>query len=325
MINDGQTINFLLGIFLIVIAVFLFLTAKPFKQKRGIDNRLGKVSRYYLNPSSYQIEEEDGEIQSESISSSLVSIIQYLAGFIGTLNLANPKEQAKIRALLLKSGIRRPDGLRLFMVVKLIFMILGAIMGVFAIFTTSFVDYGLFAIILAGAVAGFVSGLSVEIVLGQIAAKRQKSIVNTLPDALDLLIICANAGYSLDLAILRVGKELRRSAPAIADELLATSDELKVMSDRRQALENFATRTDQPSTKSFVATLVQAQKYGTPLTQALRTLATELRAFKMLAMEEDAAKLPVKITIPLMVLILPALFIVILTPAIISVSKSWPQ
>jgi tight adherence protein C len=147
--------------------------------------------------------------------------------------------------------------------------------------------------------------------------KRQQALRKGLPDCLDLLVICAEAGLSLDAALTRVAREMARSSPDMADELEVTAVELGFLPDRRLALENLGRRTDMQSVRSVVNTLLQTEKYGTPLSQSLRVLATEFRSERMLRAEDKAARLPATLTVPMIIFILPALFVVLLGPAAI--------
>jgi tight adherence protein C len=135
-----------------------------------------------------------------------------------------------------------------------------------------------------------------------------------MPDALDLLVICAEAGLSLDHAIEQVGRVLRPSRPQVAEEFAATAAEMRVSPARSQALENLAQRAGLASLRSIVAALNQSIKFGTPLAGSLRVLAAEMRAERLARFEERAARLPVLLALPLMAFILPSLMIVIGTP-----------
>jgi tight adherence protein C len=152
--------------------------------------------------------------------------------------------------------------------------------------------------------------------------KRQKLIQKGLPDALDLLVICTEAGLSLDASLTRVAGEMDRACPAIADEFGLTAVELGFLPERRQALKNLVARCPLPSTRGVVETLLQTERYGTPLAKALRTLSAEFRNERMMKAEEKAARLPAILTIPMIVFILPALFIVLVGPAALRVFDS---
>jgi tight adherence protein C len=149
--------------------------------------------------------------------------------------------------------------------------------------------------------------------------KREDVLRKSLPDAFDLLVICAEAGLGLDAALDRVAKEIARSQPVLAEEIGITAVELGFLPDRRTALVGFSERVQLPAVRSLANTLVQSEKYGTPLAQALRVLSTELRDERMMKAEEKAAKLPATLTVPMILFILPTLFIVLLGPAIIQV------
>ena len=148
--------------------------------------------------------------------------------------------------------------------------------------------------------------------------KRRAQLQKGLPDALDLLVICAESGLALDAALTRVAREMTRSAPELADEVGMTAIELGFQPERRTALTNLIKRTKLASIRGVVNTLIQTEKYGTPLAHSLRVLGSEYRDERMLKAEEKAAKLPATLTIPLIVFILPTLFIVLLGPAILS-------
>lgn len=154
-----------------------------------------------------------------------------------------------------------------------------------------------------------------EIFVKNAITRRQKVIQRGLPDAVDLLVICAEAGLSLDAALNRVSHEMKRAVPEVAEEIALTSIELGFLPDRRQAMNNLLTRCPLPAIRGIVAAMMQTEKYGTPLAKALRVLATEYRDERMLKAEDKAARLPAMLTVPMIMFIMPALFIVIIGPA----------
>ena len=153
--------------------------------------------------------------------------------------------------------------------------------------------------------------------------KRSHAIRKGLPDALDLLVICAEAGLTVDAAFGRVAKELGKAYPELGDEFGLTAIELGFLNERRQAFENLAQRVDLDAVRGVVTTMIQTEKYGTPLASALRVLSAEFRNERMMRAEEKAARLPAIMTIPLIMFILPTLFIVILGPAACSINDSF--
>ncbi|GAA4765531.1 type II secretion system F family protein [Stakelama sediminis] len=173
-----------------------------------------------------------------------------------------------------------------------------------------------------GLVAGtlILSYKAPDIYLKNKITKRSDAIRKGLPDALDLLVICAEAGLTVDAAFARVARELGRAYPELGEEFSLTAIELGFLTDRRQAFENLAMRIDLDAVKGVVTTMIQTEKYGTPLASALRVLSAEFRNERMMRAEEKAARLPAIMTVPLILFILPTLFVVILGPAACSIS-----
>src|SRR5688572_19727921 len=162
-----------------------------------------------------------------------------------------------------------------------------------------------------------------EIFLKNKSKKRTNEVRKGLPDALDLLVICAEAGLTVDAAFNRVAKELGRAYPELGDEFALTAIELSFLTERRQAFENFAYRVDLDAVRGVVTTMIQTERYGTPLASALRVLSAEFRNERMMRAEEKAARLPAIMTVPLILFILPVLFIVILGPAACDISDAF--
>ena len=153
-------------------------------------------------------------------------------------------------------------------------------------------------------------------------SKRSHAVRKGLPDALDLLVICAEAGLTVDAAFGRVARELGKAYPELGDEFGLTAIELGFLNERRQAFENLSQRVDLEAVRGVVTTMIQTEKYGTPLASALRVLSAEFRNERMMRAEEKAARLPAIMTVPLILFILPTLFIVILGPAACSISDN---
>ncbi len=162
-----------------------------------------------------------------------------------------------------------------------------------------------------------------EVYVKNTAGKRQKAIKNALPDALDLMVICAEAGLSLDATLARVSEEMETNTPEIADEFSLTGLELGFLPDRREALKNLSKRIDLFQVRGMCNSLMQAERYGTPLAQSLRVMAAESREERMLKAEEKAARLPALMTVPMIIFILPPLFVVLLGPAGLSIADQF--
>ena len=162
-----------------------------------------------------------------------------------------------------------------------------------------------------------------DIWLNNKITKRSNEIRKGLPDGLDLLVICAEAGLTVDSAFARVAKELGRAYPELGDKFALTAIELGFLTERRHAFENLSTRVKLAAVKGVVTTMIQTEKYGTPLASALRVLSAEFRNERMMRAEEKAARLPAIMTVPLILFILPVLLIVILGPAACSINDQF--
>jgi len=174
----------------------------------------------------------------------------------------------------------------------------------------------------AFALTVFLSYKGPELFIQNKASKRTLEIQKGLPDALDLLVICAEAGLTVDAAFNRVAKELGRAYPELGDEFALTAIELSFLNERKMAFNNLAYRVNLEAVKGVVTTMIQTERYGTPLASALRVLSAEFRNERMMRAEEKAARLPAIMTIPLILFILPTLFVVILGPAACSISDA---
>jgi tight adherence protein C len=174
-------------------------------------------------------------------------------------------------------------------------------------------------------VAGLIVGAykAPDVWLSNKVKKRSHAIRKGLPDALDLLVICAEAGLTVDAAFGRVSRELGKAYPELGDEFGLTAIELGFLNERRNAFENLAQRVDLEAVRGVVTTMIQTEKYGTPLASALRVLSAEFRHQRMMRAEEKAARLPAIMTVPLILFILPTLFVVILGPAACSINDSF--
>jgi tight adherence protein C len=174
---------------------------------------------------------------------------------------------------------------------------------------------------LAGTVVGAYK--APDVWLKNKVTKRSNAIRKGLPDALDLMVICAEAGLTVDAAFGRVARELGRAYPELGDEWGLTAIELGFLAERRQAFQNLADRVDLEAVRGVVTTMIQTEKYGTPLASALRVLSAEFRHQRMMRAEEKAARLPAIMTVPLILFILPTLFVVILGPAACAIKDNF--
>ncbi len=243
---------------------------------------------------------------------------------LDSLKVLQQSQLVFIQQKLCQAGIRRKE---LAIVVVFARMVLPILLGGFAAFMIYGVNYfptwgGMKRLMGFAAMVGL-GYKGPEIYLGNLISKRTDAIRKGLPDALDLLVICAEAGLTVDAAFNRVAKELGRAYPELGDEFALTAIELAFLSERRSAFENLAYRVNLDAVKGVTTTMVQTERYGTPLASALRVLSAEFRNERMMRAEEKAARLPAIMTIPLILFILPVLFVVILGPAACSIADAF--
>jgi len=241
---------------------------------------------------------------------------------VNGFNLMKNEQAEKFRLKLLQGGYRSKDALVYFMFFKLVLPVLIGIIAVVLIYGIGLFDLEPMMKTLACGGSVLLASILPETILKNITIKRNLEMQKALPDMLDLLVICAEAGLTLDSALHRVVKEMAQTGPDLADELSYTAIELGFLPERRQALQNLAERVTLPSIRSVTATLIQSEKYGTPLAQSLRVLSAEFRNERMMKAEEKAAKLPATMTIPLILFILPTLFVVLIGPAACQISST---
>lgn len=225
----------------------------------------------------------------------------------------------KIRSKLLQAGIRDPGAPFKFMIAQ---MVLPLLFVGLAMFFIAMADRDLapgITLLIFFALAGFGFKLP-DILVKNAAMKRQQDISLAFPDALDMMLICVQGGIGLEQTVDRVASEISSHSPILAEELGILSAEMAMLNDRRQALQDFSRRVGSAGAKSFATALIQAEQYGTSVTQAMRVISEEIREVRMATAEQKAAALPPKLTVPMILFFLPALFVIILGPAGIQAS-----
>ncbi len=241
---------------------------------------------------------------------------------VDLLNLRKLLDTEDSRMLLKQAGFRTEKQLITFLASRVIAPIaLGIIAFVYS--NTYFADRltPLLRLVVSVGAMGLGFYLPVVIVKNY-ATKRQLSIKRAWSDALDLLLICVESGMALEPSLARVAREIGSQSIALAEEMTLTVAELSYLQDRRKAFENLAKRTGLETVKSVVTSLIQSERYGTPLGTALRVLAQENRDMRMSEAEKKAASLPPKLTVPMILFFLPVIFVVLLGPALILVFKA---
>ena len=253
-------------------------------------------------------------------ASGLLGIIGAVGSGVARSGLLSQKTMAELTMTLSASGLRGPGALGIFVGAKLLLLFLMPLLAWLLLGRS-----GLSPLVRNGAIAGaaLLGLLGPDWWVRRRHKQHLAAVEAGLPDALDLMVICAEAGLSFEPAINRVALEIRPAHPAISDEFSKTASELRVVADGRVALINMGTRTGLDSMKRVTSMLVQTMRYGTPLGDALRVLSAEMRHEVLMRMETRAARLPVLLTLPMIMFILPCIFLIVGGPAAIMAMKNF--
>jgi len=241
----------------------------------------------------------------------------YQQQIVDKLRLLDPTQSEALREKLSSAGYRGQGPVITFTFFRFVMPLLLA--AVTAIYVFLLLKSGMkvptkLFIVFGAAAFGY---LLPGIILTNKIQNRQQALTKSFPDTLDLMVICVEAGLSMEAAFNRVAREIQDSAPELSEEILLTTAELAFLPDRRTGLENFAKRTGLPQVKALTTALIQSEKYGTPLSVALRVLARENRDARMSRAEKKAAALPAQLTVPMIAFFLPVIFVVLLGPAVL--------
>ena len=298
------------------IAMFATITSVMLPALKGdkLETRLKQVTeqREKLRRANRAAIEQKGLKQESSGAISDISKKLDLQKILEDPNIAMKLEQA---------GLRGPRPLAIFYFCRFFLPFVGAIGAFVYIFLVNDHDLSVqmkYGSIVFGAAAGFYAP---NLYVSNIAQKRQESIMKAFPDALDMMLICVESGMSIEMAFAKVGAEIGTASSELAEELQLTTAELAYLQERRTAYENLAKRTGHDGVKAVTMALAQAERYGTPLGDALRVMSKENRDMRMSEAEQKAAALPAKLTVPMILFFLPVLFLVVLGPAYIKVTE----
>jgi tight adherence protein C len=307
--------SFLITLF---VGIFAFATVVtlgiPLLETNGLDDRLKSVAkrREELRARHHAVlNAKRGALRVEPTS--------YMKATLDRFKLGNILEGEHSKEKLASAGYRGQAPLITFMFFR--FVMPPVLFGIVLLYTFVILHPHWSPVTKIGAAfAGALLGFYVpDLFVGNMIQRRQQSIMRAFPDALDLMLICVESGMSIESAFTKVAAEIGTQSAELAEELALTTAELSYLPDRRQAFDNLAKRCGHPGVKSVATALNQAEKYGTPLGQALRVTAQENREMRMQEAERKAASLPAKLTVPMIIFFLPCLFIVILGPAIIQI------
>jgi tight adherence protein C len=292
-------------LFLISITITVFLVAAllltMLSGKEAIDTRLMEISAP-PPPISPDI--------TEAPTSGLAQAATVITSFFKPIRSVISGSDEDMSYKLTLAGFRKSEHIEIFTATKMFLPVL-------AIVAASFFGDNMMAAILVGVVLGF---MIPDIVLTKLISRRQDGIRQALPDALDLLVICMEAGLGIDQAMVRVGEEIRLTSPALADEFQIINREQRAGKPRLDAWRSMAARVDIDFVRQFVAMLIQTERFGTPIANALGQFSDTLRARRSQAAEELAAKAGVKLLFPLVFFIFPSIFVVALGPTVIAMN-----
>jgi tight adherence protein C len=305
---------------LVAVAVFatFYTLASPFLERGSLDKRMKAVSTEREQIRARERARMNAEQSKTTLrTQNNQSVRQIVDRFNLRKALVDDNTMNKLRA----AGLRTQNALNMFLLARFLLPFLFLAAAVAWIFVLGNLATKPFAIRLVAALGfAYVGFYAPNIYISNRVKKRQMSIRRAWPDALDLMLICVESGMSIEAAMRRATEEIGTQSPELAEELALTTAELSFLQDRRTALENLGTRTQLDIVKAVVQALIQAERYGTPVAQALRVLAQEGRDERMNEAEKKAAALPPKLTVPMILFFLPVLVAVILGPAGIQVS-----
>jgi tight adherence protein C len=291
-------ISVTVSVFLIAAAVILLVSGKD-----SVDARLMEISAPQAPvPPTIEAEPASGLAR---LATGVTRILKPMRGVVSG-------SDADMAYQLGLAGFRRPEHIEIFTAIKMLLPVLAMVAGTFV------GGDNMIAVILVGAFGGF---FIPDAVLKQLISRRQTNIRLALPDALDLLVICMEAGLGIDQALARVGEEIRLTSQALADELLIINREQRAGKPRLDAWRSMAERVDIDYVRQFVAMLVQTERFGTPIANALGIFADTLRTRRTQKAEEAASKAGIKLLFPLVFFIFPGIFVVALGPAVISLHR----
>ncbi len=296
----------------------VFTILEPILVKDKLKERMKSVGNYRDNLRKQQREalakKNTKGLRNTSPQGAIKEIVE-------SLKLLEVFDADSARKKLMMAGYRGQGPVFTFMAARLgLPFVVAIFVGVY-VYLLEAVELDSFGRLLA-TLGGFFAGFYLpNIYVSNAVGKRQQKIQSAWPDALDLLLICVEAGMSIESALQKVGDEVGPNCPELAEELGLTTAELSYLQERKQAYVNLAERTGIDAVKAVVTALVQSEKYGTPLGQALRVMAKESRELRMQEAEKKAAALPPKLTVPMIGFFLPVLFAVILGPAIMQVME----
>jgi tight adherence protein C len=305
-------------------AICVFATvltvALPMLQRDQMNRRMREMAIERSKMRSVRIAEMASKDRQQSASGSRLRSTPkgFMQQVVNRLNLRERFDNEELRENLKRAGLRGQANIVAFMFFRVAAPIIIFFFALFYLFVVYDSGYSPMVNLVMAIAAGLLGYYVPNMFISNRVQKRQMAIKQAWPDALDMLLICVQSGMSVEAGFAKVGKEIVSQSIELAEEMSLTTAELSYLQDRRQAYDNLAKRTGLPGVKAVTTALTQAERYGTPVGTALRTMAKENREIRQSEAERKAAALPPKLTVPMIVFFLPVLFVVILGPAAIS-------
>jgi tight adherence protein C len=311
------TPQFLLAVFsAVAVAATVYSLTQPYFERDRLGARIRAVG---LEREAIRARER-ARLAAESKRGKLRSEPKaYMRRIVDQFNLQKALADEKTIGLLRTAGFRGQAPLVAFLFLRLVLPVLFFGTAMLYLFWLTDLDQPVIFKFAIAVIVAFVGFYAPVLYVTNVRTKRQTSIRRAWPDALDLMLICVESGMSAEAAFRKVSEEIGPQSVELAEELTLTTAELSYLQERRQAYENLGIRTGLDQVKSVMTSLIQAERYGTPLGHSLRVLAQENRDERMIAAEKKAAALPPKLTVPMILFFLPVLMAVILGPAAIQV------
>lgn len=302
------------------LAVFsaIVVVAWPYLARDELGTRMRQISSERERIRARERAKLDAQKKQASLKNEPKKVFKNI---VDRFNLMKQVEDGGMVKTLRQAGYRGQNPVFVFLTIRMIMPILMFVLAAFYIFVVIRLEQPLFIKLGITVVVAYLGYYSPMIFVKNKINKRQKSVRRAWPDALDLLLICVESGMAVESAFRKVSEEIGSQSIALAEELSLTTAELSYLQDRRKAYENLGERTGLEGVRGVVTSLIQAEKYGTPVGQSLRVLAQENRDMRMSEAEKKAAALPPKLTVPMILFFLPVLFAVIITPAAIQVAN----
>ncbi len=303
---------------LIAVSATLITVLMPFMEKDTLKARMKSVATERDKIRERERAKLNNVVSKPSLRQEPKKNIREL---IDKFNLRNVLADENSVAKLRMAGMRGQKPLYMFVAARVVMPLVLFAVAAFYLFAILPGDRPAMLKIGVASLAALIGLYLPNILLTNIIQKRQKSIQQAWPDALDLSLICVESGMSVEASFRKVAEEIGAQSVPLAEELSLTTAELSYLPERKQAYENLATRTGLDTVKAMTTALIQAERYGTPLGVSFRVMAEESRTMRMQAAEKKAAALPPKLTVPMIVFFLPVLFAVIMGPAIMSIGN----